>query len=119
MIHGITSKSEIYTEEAACRVALPDNLIEKEATFDRWCAVLLLDGLQRAGWFLRSGSGASAPEVAAASPGATLGMVLDFFSILVEAGLLQVSGDRLLLFSDTSLPLRTCSHTLFLKSQSI
>lgn len=78
----------------SCRVNLPSSFSEAESKFQRWCDVLLLDAMQRSGWFRQAEEAATAEQITQEMPGATGQLVHDLLHILKDASFLQKKEKR-------------------------
>lgn len=76
-----------------CRMVLSDGLESAESAFKNWCDVLLLEAMQRSGWFKAPGEKATALRIDELSPGATLPLVQDLLQIMADAGFLILEED--------------------------
>lgn len=77
-----------------CRNDLPSNMDAAVAVFERWCLVLLLDAMQRAGWFRVPGDSATAAWILANSPGGRARTIAELLQILDAAGFVTTVQDR-------------------------
>ncbi len=77
-----------------CRLSLPSGFDEGESAFQRWCDVLLLDAMQRSGWFKQTGDSATATEIAHRMPGAGKQLLHDLLQILEDASFLRKEDNR-------------------------